>query len=54
MAGEAAAGLHASAEGAAHFAGAIEAAKRLGVGAEEIARLEARRSGLATRSTTPL
>jgi hypothetical protein len=47
MAGEAAAGLHANAEGAAHYAGAVDAARRLGVGADELARLAAKRSGFA-------
>ncbi|MEO8666913.1 MAG: adenylate/guanylate cyclase domain-containing protein [Bauldia sp.] len=50
MAGEAAAGLHASAEGATHYAGAVEAARRLGVSAEEMARLEAKRSELRGRA----
>jgi predicted ATPase len=46
MAGEQAAALHANAEGARHFADAVEAARRLGAGADEIARLEARRSAV--------
>jgi predicted ATPase len=46
MAGEQAAALHANAEGARHFADALQAARRLGVGADEIARLEARRSAV--------
>jgi predicted ATPase len=46
MAGEQAAALHANAEGARHFADAVEAARRLGAGADEIARLEGRRSAI--------
>jgi len=50
MAGEAAAGLHAEAEGAAHYAGAIEAARQLGFEGEAMASLEAKRRALAARS----
>jgi predicted ATPase len=53
MAGEAAAGLYASAEGAAHYTGAVDAARQLGVHGDEIARLEAMRSALAARSARP-
>jgi class 3 adenylate cyclase len=53
MAGEAAAGLYASAEGAAHYAHAVEAARQLGVHGDQIARLEAKRSALAAGPTPP-
>jgi predicted ATPase len=52
MAGEAAAGLYAGAEGAAHFAGAIEAARRLGLAPDELARLEAKRAGFAASAVS--
>jgi predicted ATPase len=48
MAGEAAACMHATAEGAAHYAGAVEAARQSGAGSDEIARLEARRAAMAS------
>jgi class 3 adenylate cyclase len=47
MAGEAAAGVHATAEGASHFACAVAAARQLGVHSDEIARLEAKRVAFA-------
>ena len=45
MAGEAAEGLHATAESAGHFARALEAARQCGAGAEVIARLAAKSQG---------
>ena len=46
MAGEVAAGIHAHAEGVAHYARALEAARRAGAPAQELARLEAARLAL--------
>jgi class 3 adenylate cyclase len=46
MAGEVAAGIHAHAEGVAHYARALEAARRAGAPAEDVARLEASRLAL--------
>lgn len=48
MAGEAAASIHATAEGIAHYSRALEAAQRASAPAGDIARLEARRSALET------
>jgi class 3 adenylate cyclase len=46
MAADVAAAIHAHAEGAAHYARALEAARRIGAPTEDTARLEARRLAL--------
>jgi class 3 adenylate cyclase len=51
MAGEVAEGLSAGAESAAHYAGAVEAGRRLGIDADELARLEAKRVAFGAASS---
>lgn len=54
MAGDAAAGVHADAESADNYGRAVEAARQLGVAAEEVARIEAKRVAMIARETVPL